>query len=63
MDNKALRHISLDDLVDRVCSRFRITPDELASMRRKRHISQARAALCYLAVDELDYRGEDLARL
>jgi len=63
MDSKAQRHVSLDDLVSRVCSRFRITPDELASKRRKREISQARAALCYLAVDELDYSGEELARL
>lgn len=62
MDSKARRHVSLDDLVSRVCSRFRITPDELASKRRKREISQARAALCYLAAHELDYSGEELAR-
>jgi len=63
IDSKAQWHVSLDDLVFRVCSRFRITPDELASKRRKSEISQARAALCYLAVDELDYSGEELARL
>jgi len=63
MNHKAQRHVSLDDLVSRVCSRSRITPDELASKRRKRDISHARAALCYLAVDELNYSGEELARL
>ena len=63
LDHKAQQHVSLDDLVTRVCSRFRITFDDLASKRRKREISQARAALCYLAVDQLDYSGEELARL
>jgi putative transposase len=63
MDSKAQRHVSLDDLVTRVCSRFRITPADLTSKRRKREISRARAALCYLAVDQLDYSGEELARV
>lgn len=63
MDSRVQRHVSLDDLVSRVCSRFRITPDELSSKRRKREVSQARATLGYLGVDELDYRGEELARL
>jgi putative transposase len=63
MDHKTQRHVSLDDLVSRVCSRLKITPDELASKRRKREISQARAALCYLTVDELNYSGEELARI
>jgi len=63
MDDKAQRRVSLDDLVSRVCSRFKLTLDELVSKRRKREISRARAVLCYLAVDELDYSGEDLARI
>ena len=63
MDEKALRRVSLDDLISRVCSSFELTLDELVSKRRKREISRARAVLCYLAVDEMDYSGEELARL
>ena len=63
VDAKALRRVSLDDLVSRVCSSYEVTLDELVSKRRKREISRARAVLCYLAVDELDYSGEDLARI
>jgi hypothetical protein len=62
MDYKAKRHVSLGDLVSRVCSRFRITADELASTRRKREISHARAVLCYLAVDELNRTSERIPR-
>jgi REP element-mobilizing transposase RayT len=54
--------ISLQDLVSKVCSRFEITFDELTSGRRKRNLSQARAVLCYLAVDKLGYSGENMAR-
>ena len=62
MDDKAKFSISLQDLVSKVCSRFEITFDELASRRRKRNFSQARAVLCYLAVDKLGFSGENMAR-
>ena len=62
MDDRAKFSISLQDLVSKVCSRFEITLDELASGRRKRNFSQARAVLCYLAVDKLGYSGENMAR-
>ena len=62
MDDRAKFSISLQDLVSKVCSRFEITFDELISGRRKRNLSQARAVLCYLAVDKLGYTGEKLAR-
>ena len=63
IDDKAMRSVSLEDLISKVCSKFEITLDELVSKRRKRKLSQARAVLCYLAVDELNYSGEDLARI
>ena len=62
MDDRAKFNIPLQDLVSEVCSRFEITLDELASRRRKRNLSQARAVVCYLAVDELGYSGDDVAR-
>jgi len=63
MDDKVQQRVSLDDLISRVCSSFALTFDELVSKRRKREISRARAVLCYLAVDEMDYSGEELARI
>jgi putative transposase len=63
IDNKAMHRVSLEDLISRVCLKFEITLDELVSKRRKRELSRARAVLCYLAVDELNYSGEDLARV
>ena len=62
MDDRARFSISLQDLASKVCSRFEITFDELASRRRKRNLSQARAVFCYLAVDQLGYSGENMAR-
>ena len=62
MDDRVKFSISLQDLVSKACSRFEITFDELASRRRKRNLSQARAVLCYLAVDKLGYSGENMAR-
>jgi len=63
IDDRAIHRVSLEDLISRVCSKFEITLDELVSKRRKRELSRARAVLCYLAVDELSYSGEDLARI
>ena len=62
IDDRAKFSISLQDLVSKVCSRFEITFDELTSGRRKRNLSQARAVLCYLAVDKLGCSGENMAR-
>jgi len=63
IDDKAMRSVSLEDLISKVCLKFEITLNELVSKRRKRKLSRARAVLCYLAVDELNYSGEDLARI
>jgi chromosomal replication initiation ATPase DnaA len=45
--------ISLDELISRVCAKFEIRVKDLVSKSRKRYLSQARAVVCYLAVDEL----------
>jgi putative transposase len=63
IDDKSMHRVSLEDLISRICLKFEITLDELVSKRRKRKLSRARAVLCYLAVDELNYSGEDLARV
>jgi hypothetical protein len=54
--------ISLDELISRVCAKFEIRVKDLVSKSRKRYLSQARGVVCYLAVDELGYSGDDVAR-
>jgi len=54
--------ISLDELIFRVCAKFEIKVKDLISTSRKRYLSQARGVVCYLAVDELGYMGDDVAR-
>ena len=53
----------LDELISRVCAKLEIRVKDLMSKSRKRCLSQARGVVCYLAVDELGYRGDDVARI
>jgi hypothetical protein len=62
LDQTAKFDISLDELISRVCAKREIKVKDLISKSRKRYLSQARAEVCYLAVDELGYRGDDVAR-
>ena len=62
LDQTAKFDISLDELISRVCTKFEIRVKELVSKSRKRYLSQARGVVCYLAVDELGYSGDDVAR-
>ena len=63
LDQRAKFDISLVELISRVCAKFGITVKDLASKSRKRQLSQARGVVCYLAVDELGYSGDDVARM
>jgi REP element-mobilizing transposase RayT len=62
LDQRAKFDISLDELISRVCAKFEIRVKDLVSKSRKRYLSQARGVVCYLAVDELGYSGDDVAR-
>ena len=62
LDQTAKFDISLDELISRVCAKFEIRVKDLVSKSRKRYLSQARGVVCYLAVDELGYSGDDVAR-
>ncbi len=62
LDQTAKFDISLDELISRVCAKRKIKVKDLISKSRKRYLSQARAEVCYLAVDKLGYRGDDVAR-
>ncbi|MCD4825291.1 MAG: transposase [Phycisphaerae bacterium] len=62
LDQTSKFNISLDELISRVCAKFEIRVKDLVSRSRKRYISQARGVVCYLAVDELGYSGDDVAR-
>jgi len=62
MDQTAKFDISLDELIFRICAEHKIKVKDLISKSRKRYLSKARAEVCYLAVDKLGYRGDDVAR-
>jgi len=62
LDQRAKFDISLVELISRVCTEFGIKVKDLVSKSRKRQLSQARGVVCYLAVDELGYSGDDVAR-
>ena len=62
LDQTAKFDISLDELISMVCAKLEIRVKDLMSKSRKRCLSQARGVVCYLAVDELGYRGDDVAR-
>ncbi|PXF57638.1 MAG: transposase [Deltaproteobacteria bacterium] len=62
LDQTAKFNISLDELISRVCAKFEIRVKDLVSKSRKRYLSQARGVVCYLAVDELGYSGDNVAR-
>ena len=63
LDQRVKFDISLDELISRVCAKLEIRVKDLMSKSRKRCLSQARGVVCYLAVDELGYRGDDVARI
>jgi len=62
LDQRAKFDISLVELISRVCAKFGIRVKDLVSKSRKRQLSQARGVVCYLAVDELGYSGDNVAR-
>jgi len=62
LDQRAKFDISLVELISRVCAKFEIRVKDLVSKSRKRTLSQARGVVCYLAVDELGYSGDDVGR-
>ena len=62
LDQTAKFDISLDELISRVCAKLEIRVKDLVSKSRKRYLSQARGVVCYLAVDELGYSGDYVAR-
>jgi len=62
LDQIAKFDISLVELISRVCAKFGISVKDLVSKSRNRQLSQARGVICYLAVDELGYSGDDVAR-
>ena len=63
LDQTAKFDIPLDELISRVCAKRKIKIKDLISKNKRRYLSQARTEVCYLAVDKLDYRGDDVARI
>ena len=61
LDQTAKFDVSLDELISMVCAKLEIRVKDLMSKSRKRCLSQARGVVCYLAVDEPGYMGDDVA--
>ena len=62
VERRTKYNISLAELIRRVCMRFKTEPSDLISPSRRRHLSKARAVVCYLAVHELGYSGVQVGR-
>jgi len=54
--------ISLPMLIEKVANHFKIDPEDLKSASKQRHITQARRALCYIAVRKLGYTCADVSK-
>jgi putative transposase len=57
------RQVDLEELIARVCRRFRISREELLGGGRRRDISLGRSVFCSLASKEAGLTGRDLAQL
>ena len=62
VERRTKYNISLAELIQRVCRRFRTEPRDLISPSRRRQLSKARAVVSYLAVHELGYSGVQVGR-
>ena len=62
LDQGTRFNISLDEVIYMVCAKFEIRVNDLLSKSRKRYLSRAREVICYVAVDELGYNGDDVTR-
>ena len=54
--------LDINDLAQRVCTKYNLTPVELCSGSRRQDGVQARRALSWIAVRELGFSGADVAR-
>ena len=54
---------TIDDLIAVVADKVGISPELICSGSRKRLISDARALLAYLAVEETGHKATDVARI
>lgn len=54
--------MSLTELIGRVCEHFRLTPEAVRHPSKARALAEARGVICYLAVRELGFRGQEVGR-
>jgi len=57
-----VKGISLAALVDKVAHHYKIDPEDLKSASKQRVITNARRALCYIAVRKLGYKCTDISK-
>jgi len=59
----ALGRVSLEDILSRIAPIFSITPNSLRQGGKRKEMSDARAAFCYVAVMKMGVSGAAVARL
>lgn len=55
-----IKKISLQELCEKVCTRFNIEEEELRSPLKKKMVTDAKAAFTYMAIREMGYSGEEV---
>lgn len=63
LEKKYLPKRPIEELIEVVAERLDLTPELICSGSRKRLISNARALLAYLAVEETGHKATDVARI
>ncbi len=63
LEKKYLPKRPIEELIEVVAERLDLTPELICSESRKRLISNARALLAYLAVEETGHKATDVARI
>ena len=54
--------ISLSALIEKVARYYKIDPENLKSASKERPVTEARRALCYIAVRKLGYKCSDVSK-
>jgi len=63
LEKKYLPKRPIEELIEVVAERLDLSPELICSGSRKRLISDARALLAYLAVEETGHKATDVARI
>lgn len=60
--SRLVTSLSLSELIDRIAGVLSIPPEEIRRPSKKRNAAEARGIVCYLAVRELNYKGNEIGK-